>query len=279
MPWKRAGLMPPVRTQTFELDIEPVSVRLLTLQFPDWHAVSLFETMSAIVAQTTQRFFTNTELCRNDAYIQSLFDYSVLAFTEGRSLMKWPRLLHPFIARFHPTSRKLQQALENVNKHLFPFVEARRTEIAARRLKATQSGAQVPSADEWVAWLDDKAGGEQYNPGVAMVSFSVASFHTTTDFMCQLLCDLARNPALITELEEEASYVLKDHTWTKSSFANLELMDRCMRECQRLKPIGSGKYKLAERVSILCLQRQITDSEQYSSKAEHSEISPWMIAI
>lgn len=198
--------------------------------------------MTAIVAQTTQRFFTNKELCRNDAYIQSLFAYSTLAFTEGRSLMMWPRVLHPLVARVHPTSRKLQRALEDVNKHLFPFVKERRAEIYRRRSEAARVGKEAPTADEWVAWLDDKAGQEEYNPGVAMVSFSVASFHTTTDFMCQLLCDLARSPAIIDELREEASTVLKDHIWTKASFAKLELMDRCMKESQRLKPIGAGKY-------------------------------------
>lgn len=200
--------------------------------------------MTAIVAQTTQRFFTDTNLCRNPEYIQSLFAYSTLALTEGRSLMKWPRILHPLIARVHPTSRKLQRALEGVNKHLLPFVQKRRDEIARRRFEAACSGKETPSADEWVAWLDEKAGDEDYNPGVAMVSFSVASFHTTTDFMCQLLCDLARNSVLIERLKEEACNVLKDHTWTKSSFSKLDLMDRCMRECQRLKPIGSGKYIL-----------------------------------
>ncbi|KAK2610910.1 hypothetical protein N8I77_004299 [Diaporthe amygdali] len=205
----------------------------------DWHAVSLFQTMTAIVAQTTQYFFTNRELCRNDAYIQSLFAYSSLAFTEGRSLMKWPRVLHPLVARFHPASQNLQSALENVNKHIFPFVRERRAEISRRRFEAAQSGKETPLADEWVAWLDEKAGNEDYNPGVAMVSFSVASFHTTTDFMCQLLCDLARNPAIIEQLKEEASDVLRDHTWTKSSFARLDLMDRCMKESQRLKPIGA----------------------------------------
>lgn len=207
----------------------------------DWHAVSLFQTLATIVAQTTQYFFTSRELCRNDAYIQSLFAYSTLAFTDGRSLMKWPRVLHPLVARFHPASQKLQRALEDVNKYLFPFVRERRAEVSRRRLEALRSGKETPPADEWVAWLDEKAGDEDYNPGVAMISFSVASFHTTTDFMCQLLCDLARNPAIIQQLKDEASAVLSDHTWTKSSFARLELMDRCMKESQRLKPIGAGE--------------------------------------
>lgn len=231
--------------------------------------MSLFETMTAIVAQTTQRFFTNTELCRNDAYIQSLFAYSTLAFTEGRSLMRWPRVLHPLVARVHPASQTLQRALEDVNRHLFPFVKERRAEISRRRAEAACSGKEAPIADEWVAWLDEKAGGEDYNPGVAMVSFSVASFHTTTDFLCQLLCDLARNPALIDELKEEASYVLKDHTWKKSSFAKLELMDRCMKESQRLKPIGAGKYPL--RTNILVFENESADTPDSVSQKQSTE--------
>ena len=188
------------------------------------------------MASTTQRIFTDSELCRNEAYINSLLTYAKLALEDGTTMMWWPRIIHPIVGRIHPIGRKVQRALEEIRTFLEPFAQKRRSKMAAAFAEAERAGQKPPPVKDWVGWLEEKSDGKPYNVAAAMMTFSVASFHSTTDFLCQMLVDLARNPEYIDRLRQEATEVLADHTWTKSAFSQLQLLDRCMKESQRLKP-------------------------------------------
>ncbi|KAK8120452.1 hypothetical protein PG999_004572 [Apiospora kogelbergensis] len=209
----------------------------------EWHELCLFDTLKRVMASTTQRIFTDIELCRNDEYIQSLLNYATLAMEDGTVLMQWPRFLHPTIGRIHPVGRKVQRALEDIRVFLEPFAQKRRAKMAAALAEAARIGEKPPPVKDWVGWLEEKSEGKPYNVAAAMMTFSVASFHSTTDFLCQMLCDLARHPEYIDLLKQEAADVLVDHTWTKASFSQLQLLDRCMKESQRMKPLSESKAK------------------------------------
>lgn len=154
--------------------------------------------------------------------------------------MRWPRPLHPIIGRIHPVGRKLQRALDEIRIFLEPFAQRKRANMAAAFAEAARAGEKPPVVKDWVGWLEEKSEGKPYNVAAAMVIFSVASFHSTTDFLCKMLCDLAQRPECIEQLQEEAAEVLAGHTWTKASFSQLQLLDRCMRESQRLQPLSEG---------------------------------------
>jgi len=114
--------------------------------------------------------------------------------------------------------------------------------MAASLAVAARVGEWPPPVKDWVGWLEEKSEGKPYNVAAAIMTFSVASFHSTTDFLCQMLCDLARHPEYFEKLKQEAAEVLADHTWTKAPFSQLQLLDRCMKESQRKKPLSESKY-------------------------------------
>jgi len=136
-------------------------------------------------------------------------------------LMRWPRFLHPAIGRIHPVDRNVQRALEDIRVFLEPFAQRRRAKMAASLAVAARVGEWPPPVKDWVGWLEEKSEGKPYNVAAAIMTFSVASFHSTTDFLCQMLCDLARHPEYFEKLKQEAAEVLADHTWTKAPFSQL----------------------------------------------------------
>ena len=154
--------------------------------------------------------------------------------------MRFPRLLHPLIGRIHPVGRKLQRALGEIWVFLKPFAQRKRAKMVAAFAEAARVGEKPPVVKDWVGWLEEKSEGKPYNVAAAMVTFSVASFHSTTDFLCKMICDLARRPEYIDQLQQEAAEVLANHTWTKATFSQLQLLDRCMKESQRLQPLSEG---------------------------------------
>ncbi|KAF7169577.1 hypothetical protein CNMCM5623_002219 [Aspergillus felis] len=62
--------------------------------------------------------------------------------------------------------------------------------------------------------------------------------HNTSDFLTQVIYDLAARPELVEELRREIISVKQQYPWNKAAFFNLKLMDSVMKESQRLKPTG-----------------------------------------
>lgn len=85
-------------------------------------------------------------------------------------------------------------------------------------------------------------GGEPrpYHPELAQITLSVAAIHTTSDLLTQLILDLAAHPSIVPALRAEIVRVLGTQGWRKTSLYGLKLLDSCIRETQRLKPIGAG---------------------------------------
>lgn len=93
---------------------------------------------------------------------------------------------------------------------------------------------------EWFERMSSKDG-RFYKPEMAQITLSVAAIHTTSDLLTQLILDLATHPEILESLRAEIREVLGKDGWKKTALYNLRLMDSCIRETQRLKPIGMGK--------------------------------------
>lgn len=83
--------------------------------------------------------------------------------------------------------------------------------------------------------------GRFYKPELAQITLSVAAIHTTSDLMTQVILDLASHPDVLAELRAELVDVLGSEGWKKTALYGLKKLDSCIRETQRLKPIGIGE--------------------------------------
>lgn len=108
--------------------------------------------------------------------------------------------------------------------------------------------------------------GRAYEPHLSQLTLSVAAIHTTSDLLTQMVLDLAEHAGqgpegeeeneegregvkegrrgLLAALRAEIVEVLGREGWKKTSLYGLKLLDSCIRETQRLKPIGAGEFVL-----------------------------------
>lgn len=122
-----------------------------------------------------------------------------------------------------------------------PLLEQRQRERSAAKLDAT-----TPLYNDAIDWLDALASEKhlKYDPAASQLSLSTAALHSTTDFITQILLDIAGQADLIEELRDEIRSAQKGQGWSKSSLYDLKLMDSVMKESQRLKPISLGASPL-----------------------------------
>ncbi|CAG8019682.1 unnamed protein product [Penicillium olsonii] len=204
----------------------------LTSTDPAWHEVSVKESVLAITSQQSTRIFLGTGFCRDQRWLQIATKVTVFAFQAVEMARMWPGLLRPMVARVIPTFQKLRAEVQNARDIINPIIEQRRR---AKAKLAQQGEAPAPSLDA-LEWAEEFANGKKYDPAVLQLTITLSAMHNTTDFMTQLIYDLAGRPELVSELRKEIIGVRTEFPWNKAAIFNLKLMDSVMKESQRLKP-------------------------------------------
>lgn len=176
----------------------------------------------------TARVFVGKELCRNPIWLDIITNITVHIFRAIESLRLWPKFLLPFVVWVLPSCRNVREQLQKARATLIPFIEQRR-----------KMGSQ--DASTAIEWIEECSNGIPYDPAIAQLRLSIASMHTTSDFLSQILFDLCQYPQLIEDLRKEIITVREKCPWGKQALYNLKLMDSVMKESQRLKPIALGK--------------------------------------
>lgn len=128
---------------------------------------------------------------------------------------------------------------------ILPIIAKRQAHLA--QLEAAGASEQELRAavkNDGIEWFARMAGrdGRFYKPEHAQISLSVAAIHTTSDLMMQAILDLAAHPDILAELRAEVADVLGREGWKKTALYGLKKLDSCIRETQRLKPIGIGEF-------------------------------------
>lgn len=126
-----------------------------------------------------------------------------------------------------------------------PIIAQRRARLA--ELAASGAGeAELQAAvkNDGIEWFARMAArdGRTFEPELAQITMSVAAIHTTTDLLTQVVCDLATHPEVLAPLRAEVADVIGRDGWRKTSLFGLKMLDSCIRETQRLKPIGMGEW-------------------------------------
>jgi cytochrome P450 len=204
---------------------------------PGWHQVGVKESVLAIISQQSTRVFLGQEFCRDDRWLNTTARVTVLAFQAVEQVRMWPAIVRPIAAQFLPVFQRLRAEIQTARKMIDPIVQQR------RRVKAqvlAQGKTPVPSLDT-IEWAEELADGHEYDPAVLQLTITLSAMHNTTDFMTQLLYDLAARPELVQELRQEIISVRQQYSWSKQAIFNLKLMDSVMKESQRLKPTSLGE--------------------------------------
>lgn len=124
--------------------------------------------------------------------------------------------------------RKTREAIQ-------PIIQER------RKLQAEAGHGNAAQFNDAISWFEDAAAGAPFDPQIVQLSLSVASVHTTTDLLAQTLADIAMHPEIVEPLRKEiTSVLLEDGGLKMASLGKMTLLDSCIKESQRLKPLSIG---------------------------------------
>ncbi|KAK7737588.1 hypothetical protein SLS63_002717 [Diaporthe eres] len=202
--------------------------------------ILLYPAVLDTVARLSSRVFLGDRLCRDDIWLRMTKSYTTTAFQAAQRLRVYPRHLRKLVHWLQPECRQLRAQLAEARGIVAAVIEERRQ----ARKTAAEAGQPVPEYNDAIDWADQEAARKRstrYDPAVFQLILSVAAIHTTTDLTCQVILDLARHLEFIQPLREEISSVLGAEGWKKTALYNLKLLDSCIKESQRVKPINASE--------------------------------------
>lgn len=196
--------------------------------------MSLYGTILATVARVSVSVFLGQEMARNRQWVDINTRYTSVGLGAVMALRAWPRFLLPIIHRFHPRVRETREVLAEAREVIAAVLERRRGE----------TGNRTPDSLDWFDEVAAKRH-ETFDPAIAQLTFGVASIHSTSDELSQVLIDLRTQPEVVDAMRKELIGVVHREGWTHSALSQLKLMDSVLKETQRLKPINRGKHSLS----------------------------------
>ena len=191
-----------------------------------------------MVAQMSSRVFLGKEICRDEEWLNVSVNFTIDAFIAARVLRLWPPILRPVVHWFLPWSRRMRKHIQNSNRIVQGEVHKREL-IREGKLPDTNPGRHPDSLD----WCQEVAAGRPFDMILAQLRLSVASIHTTSNLLTNVMYDLAAYPEHIQPLRDEIKAVVEeDGMLKKAGLAKMKLMDSVLKESQRLRPSSMGEY-------------------------------------
>lgn len=197
--------------------------------------------MLATVARVSVSVFLGREMARNQQWVGINTRYTSVGLGAVMALRAWPRFLLPLVQRFHPRVQETREVLAEARALLAAVLQKRRSETSDR-------------LQDSLDWFDEVAAKrhETFDPAIAQLTFGVASIHSTSDELSQVLIDLRNQPEIVDAMRKELVEVVQREGWTQTTLGQLKLMDSVLKETQRLKPINRGNNSFYR---ILALRR------------------------
>lgn len=230
-----------------------------------------------VIARLLAKAFVGEPLCNNARWLQITVEYTVDSVQASEALRKWPAALRPIMVHILPVCRKLKAELDEATSLIDAVLQQRQLEKNAA-LQAGKAPRRYMDAFEWMA--------EHYSemnvpcdPVMVQLALAVTGIHTTTDMLTQFLYDIVANDELVGSLRDEVVRVVKQEGLTLSALNKMRLMDSCLKESQRLKPVQgvalqrialedfhlSDGTHISKNTPIILSAERMWDAEVYAS--------------
>ncbi|EFQ92994.1 hypothetical protein PTT_09758 [Pyrenophora teres f. teres 0-1] len=182
------------------------------------------------------RIFLGDEGARNEAWLKITREYTINGYIASAILRLWPKPLRPLVNRILPTCRQLRAQVTEARKIVNKIIDRRRKTKA----NALRQGFPAPVFNDAIEWWeqDTKEDSDEYDPVIGQLILSQSSIHTTTDFLTQVILDIAANPEIKSPLLDEIKQAKSTYGWSKAALYSMRLTESVMKESQRMKPIA-----------------------------------------
>ena len=191
----------------------------------------------------TAKIFLGSAACRNDEWLNLSIDFSKELSIVRLILTMFPTWMYPVVAHLIPGRYRLKKCLATATRIVGPLMEKHR-EVAKKR----SIGVHVEEEDTLLHWMMD-LGDEKENQVSEMSTrqcfMALASIHTTSTTISNILFDLCAHPEWIPILIDEIDEVTKgtgklggkDGVGAKEWLAKLEKLDSFLMESLRYNPV------------------------------------------
>lgn len=214
----------------------PFSMSSLTLL--DWSQIMPFQVLLPIFAYTTAVVLYGTELCHDEDWMGMILAYIPSVMMAPISVTE----------KYHPSLRWLAKYFDTPTKSVIQL-RRRAGELLqptlATHAKGTASGKTSASGNA-IQWLisryQDKGKVPTLDDLAQVILFvTVAATQTTPAVGASILFDLMDRPDSVTDIQEEISQVYDEKVgWTRSSLADLKVLDSFMKESKRVHTFTQG---------------------------------------
>ncbi|POS72957.1 hypothetical protein DHEL01_v208647 [Diaporthe helianthi] len=201
-----------------------------------WTEVDIQQTMRMLVARMSARIFMGHPACREDEWLRVSINFTYDMFTAAFTLRMFPPWTHILVAHFVPARWRIRQQMKTAKR----FV----ADITRQHNEAKKRGEK--GQDTLLTWMIDHGTDKEASiPEMAarQCVLTLASIHTTSLSVSNVLFDLCVYPQWFPVLRQEIDDVIRAHGKIgegklshKQWLSKLEKMDSFIVEDQRINP-------------------------------------------
>ena len=199
--------------------------------------------MRNLVARMTSRIFLGLPTCRDPEWIDLSIQFPMDTFTAAFTLRRFPPWAHYLVAPFIPERYRMRAKINKAQSIIAPVMEQYRS--AKDHGTHVHKDSRTSKDDTLLQWMIDH-GNDKENDSWEMATrqciLSLASIHTTSMTVSNVIFDICAHPEWLHVLEDEINDTIRDfgaigaRLGPKEWLAKLEKMDSFIVECQRLNP-------------------------------------------
>lgn len=216
-----------------------ITIELILL---DWVEVNPQHIIRMLIARISAAVFVGHPLCRDPEWLRISIEFALDTFASAFILRLFPPWSHPVIAHLLPPRYRQQRQLKIARTIIKPLMDKHRDAVQRR-----EAGDEVEEEDTLLHWMMDNAT-EKENSLQEMSDrqciLTLASIHTTTQGLSNLLMDLCNHPEWFPVLREEITNITNEigrvgeteGSGLRQWFPRLEKMDSLLTESQRIHP-------------------------------------------
>ena len=191
--------------------------------------------MRMLVARMSAKVFMGYPACRNEEWLKISIAFTIDMFVAAFTLRMFPPWMHFLVAPFIPARWRIRRQMATSKKIV--------GELIRNHDEAQKKG--VTSEDALLDWMIDHGNEKERtinDMAARQLILTLASIHTTSLGIANLLFDLCAHPEYFPELIAEVEQLVKTHGKigetlpSKAWLQKLEKLDSTFVESQRLNP-------------------------------------------
>ncbi|KAI0008538.1 cytochrome P450 [Xylariaceae sp. FL0662B] len=209
-----------------------------------WAEVDIQQVIRRLVARMSAKVFMGHPACRDREWLDLSIDFSIDMFKTAFTLRLFPPWTHVIVAHFIPSRWRIKSQMRTSEKIVGMLMQNHADAVKRRSQGHSDIAEEEDSLLDWMIDNGTEKETELSEMAARQCILTLASIHTTSMSVANLLFDLCAHPEWIPVLRKEVDDVTKAlgklgeraDVNTRQWLSKLEKMDSFMVESQRIHP-------------------------------------------